>query len=120
MPLPNYPAHDFVADLAFYSFIGNGFLIILFLIIYPSILRDRIGLSKTASIIAQVLLGIDVIIITPIMFSIFWDSYPNLVIYGMFSSFWEWMLILSYSAWQIPLWILLLKPINKEILTITK
>jgi hypothetical protein len=115
MPFPDYPAHDFVADMAFYSFISNGFLIALLLILFPEILRDRIGLKKSASIIARILFVIDIVVISPTMFTIFWISYPNQVIFGMFSSFWEWMLVLSYTLWQIPLSLLLIKPINKEI-----
>jgi len=113
MPFPNYAWHDFVSDLAFYSFIGNGFLIFLLLEIFPSILEKHMGVTRKRSIIIRVLLGIDVFIICPVFFAIFWTSYPDMIVFGMFSSFWEWCLVLSYTAWQIPLVLLLINTQRK-------
>lgn len=112
-PLPNYPSHDLVSDIAFYNFLMMGFFIAIILLIYPDILRERIGINHSS--IVRILLLIDMIIIVPILFAIFWESYPDLYIFGFKSPFWEWMLVLSYSAWNIPITLMLLKPINREL-----
>jgi hypothetical protein len=113
MPFPDYPWHDFASDIAFYAFIGNGFLITLMLALFPSILEKQMGLTRKGSVITRVLLGIDVVILCPLFFAIFWISYPDLVVLRMFSSFWEWMLVLSYTAWQIPLCALLIRVLRR-------
>lgn len=112
-PLPDYPSHDLVADIAFYNFLMMGILLAILLILYPDILRERIGINN--STIVRILLVIDMIIIAPILFAIFWESYPDIYIFGFKSPFWEWMLVLSYSAWNIPITLMLLKPINREL-----
>ena len=112
-PLPDYPSHDLAADIAFYNFLMMGFFLGLLLIMYPDILRERIGIKHSK--IIRLLLTIDMLIISPILFVIFWESYPDIYIFGFFSSFWEWMLVISYSAWQIPISLMLLKPLNREL-----
>lgn len=112
-PLPDYPSHDLAADIAFYNFLMMGFFLGLLLIMYPDIVRERIGIKHSK--IVRLLLIIDMLIIAPIIFVIFWESYPDIYIFGFFSSFWEWMLVISYSAWQIPISLMLLKPLNREL-----
>ncbi len=114
MPFPDYPWHDLASDIAFYSFIVNGFLIILLLELYPGILEKQMGVTHQGSLILRILLGIDVFIFCPLFFAIFWSSYPDLVVFGMFSSFWEWMLVLSYTAWQLTLCGLLITALRRS------
>ena len=113
MPFPDYPWHDLASDIAFYAFIGNGFLITLMLVLFPSILEKQMGLTRKGSIITRILLGLDVVILCPLFFAIFWTSYPDRVVLRMFSSFWEWMLVLSYTAWQVPLCALLIRALRR-------
>lgn len=112
-PLPDYPAHDLVADIAFYNFLVMGVLLALMLAIYPDIMRERIGMKH--STVIRLLLIIDMVIISPILFAIFYESYPDYYIFGFFSSFWEWMLVFSFSAWYIAIALMLLKTINREL-----
>lgn len=112
MPFPDEPWHDFPADVAFYSFICNGFLIFLLLELYPSILEKQMGIVHKGGLTIRILLGIDVYILSPVLFVIFSMSYPDKFMFGMYSSFWEWSLVLSYIVWQLPLFGLLIRTLR--------
>jgi hypothetical membrane protein len=121
-PIPNYYWHDIVADFAFTSFMISGILVASQFIIFPDILKDQIGIQKTLT--ARILLAINTWILTPIFFGFFYtvpylwysDEFWLYLPLWQWAPFWEWLLMFSLSAWLISVSLMMLKPINRELL----
>ncbi|MHA1490244.1 MAG: DUF998 domain-containing protein [Promethearchaeota archaeon] len=120
-PIPDYYWHDIVADFAFIFFMIGGVLVASEFIIFPNILKEEIGLKRTVT--ARVLLAINAWILTPIFFGFFYtvpylwytDAFWTYLPLWQWAPFWEWLLMFSLSAWLISTFLILLKPLNREL-----
>lgn len=120
-PVSNYFWHDIVADFAFTFFMISGILVASQFILFPDILKKQIKIKK--SLTARILLAINSWILTPIFFGFFYsvpylwytDGFWLYLPLWQWAPLWEWLLMFSLSAWQIATFLMLLKPINREL-----
>ncbi len=122
--IPIYlPWHDITADFAFLFFMVSGILVASQFIIFPDILKEKIGLKHTK--ITRILLAINSWILTPIFFGFFYNvpylwaidtPFWTYLPLWQWAPFWEWLLMISLSAWMlVVLNVMLVKRLNREL-----
>jgi hypothetical protein len=119
----SYPSHDLVADIAFLFFMVSGILAASQVIIFPDILKEKIGLRRVVTV--RVFLAINSWILTPIFFAFFYtvpyldavnEAFWTYLPIWQLAPFWEWLLMISLSAWILVVSnLLLLKRVNREL-----
>ncbi len=117
----SYPSHDLPADFAFLFLMIGGVLAASQVIIFPEILKEQIGLRRVNTV--RVLLAINSWILTPIFFAFFYTvpyldavnvAFWTYLPVWQLAPFWEWLLMISLSAWILVVSnILLVKHINR-------
>ncbi len=88
-----FPMHDITAEFAFLFFMVSGILVASQFIIFPDILKEKIGLKHTK--IARILLAINSWILTPIFF-VFFYTVPYL--WAIDTPFWTYLPALAVGA----------------------
>ena len=119
----SYPSHDLVADFAFIFFMVSGILTASQVIIFPDVLKEKIGLRRVVTV--RVFLAINSWILTPIFFAFFYtvpyldavnEAFWTYLPIWQLAPFWEWLLMISLSAWLLVVSnFLLVKCLNREL-----
>lgn len=117
-----YPWHDLTADIAFYLFMGSGILVASQFIIFPDILRDKLGLDKSKIRRVRIFYIINSWIITPVCFAFFYtvpylwytDEFWTFLPTWQWAPIWEWLLMISLSAWMLSASRLMVKHLKHE------
>jgi len=121
-PFDEYPWHDIVADFAFIFFMLSGILVASQFVLFKDILEKDIGLKRPR--VARILLIINTWIFTPIFFGFFysvpylWYDTPFWTYLPMWqwAPLWEWLLMFSIVGSLFSVSLMLIKPLNREIL----